>query len=176
MRYQRFIVGNYKAIKDASIDLSAEGLVLLLGINESGKTSVLRAIESFDYTNDPEADPLRTKFYKTIRNKKELNSTASISAEILLEDNDLEKIREIFKDQILENSDDKLRSFKKINITRSFKYQNAEFLSESYSLDQEIKNLFKPEFTTDTENALCKNLLGKCPSIQYFEDFKESNS
>lgn len=52
MRYTKFTIENYRAVKNATLDLSTEGLVLLLGINESGKTSVLRAIESFDYTSD----------------------------------------------------------------------------------------------------------------------------
>lgn len=173
MRYQRFTIKNYKAIKSAEIDLSAEGLVLLLGINESGKTSVLRAIESFDYTNDPEAEPLRTKFYKSIRNKKELNSTAAISAEILIEKSDFEKVKEIFKDHLIEGSDEKLKNLKNITITRSFTYQNAEFVTETYVLDKEIKSLLEPGLPSEKEVAACKNLLGKCPSIQYFEDFKD---
>lgn len=173
MRYQKFEIKNYRAIKTAEIDLSAEGLVLLLGINESGKTSVLRAIESFDFTNDPETDPLRTKFYKSIRNKKELNSTASISASILIEKDDAEKIKEILKDHLLEGSDVKISQIKVINITRNFTYQNAEFTKENYVINQEVKTLLKPEFSAELENATCKNILGKCPSVQYFEDFKD---
>ena len=85
MRYTKFSINNYKAIKGAVIDLSTEGLVLLLGINESGKTSILRAIESFDYTNDPEDLALKQRFYKSIRNKRELNSKSVITATILIE-------------------------------------------------------------------------------------------
>ena len=173
MRYQRFTIENYRAIKTADINLSAEGLVLLLGINESGKTSVLRAIESFDYTNDPEADPPRIKFYKSIRNKKELNSVASITANILIERNDLVKVKEIFNDHLIENSEAKLTSLESISITRLFTYQNAEFVGESYVLDEKVKSLLKPGLTLEVETAICKNLLGKCPSIQYFEDFKD---
>lgn len=173
MRYQKFEIKNYRAIKTADINLSAEGLVLLLGINESGKTSVLRAIESFDYTNDPVTEPLRTKFYKSIRNKKELNSIASISATILVEKNDGEKIKEILKDHLLEGSDVKLADLEIINITRNFTYQNAEFVKENYNLCQSVKDLITPEFSQELENATCKNILGKCPSIQYFEDFKD---
>lgn len=173
MKYQRFSIKNYKAIKEAEIDLSSEGLVLLLGINESGKTSVLRAIESFDHTNDPEAEPLLTKFYKSIRNKKELNSTASVDAEILIEKNDVEKLKEVFSPNLAEGAEEKIKELSKIIITRSFSYKNAEFVSQSYELDQETKNLLKQDLTAQIESSICKNLLGKCPSIQYFEDFKD---
>jgi len=173
MRYQSFTINNYKAIKEAEIDLSSEGLVLLLGINESGKTSVLRAIESFDYTNDPEAEPQLTKFYKSIRNKKELNSTASITAKILIEKNDAEKLKEVFTSHLADGAEKNIKSINHITVTRSFSYKNAEFVSENYTLGQEIKSLLKPDLTSQVETSISKNLLGKCPSIQYFEDFKD---
>jgi len=173
MRYQRFVINNYKAIKNAEIDLSTEGLVLLLGINESGKTSILVAIESFDYTNDPETEPLRTKFYKSIRNKKELNSVAQISAEIFIEKSDVEKVKEILQEYLQQETSNKIDSLKVIKITRGFTYQNADFIKENYSLNQEVRDLLKPELTPEIETAISKNILAKCPSIQYFEDFKD---
>jgi len=173
MRYQRFNIKNYKAIKSAEINLSSDGLVLLLGINESGKTSVLRAIESFDHTNDPESDPLRTKFYKSIRNKKELNSVASVTAEILIEKNDRDRIKQIFLDHSIESSLDKIDKIATITITRIFVYQNAEFVKQEYKIAGEFLPILKPDLSQETQDAICKNILGKCPSIQYFEDFKD---
>lgn len=172
MKYQKFVIENYKAIKDAFLDLTAEGLVLLLGVNESGKTSVLRAVESFDYTNDNQDEAARNRFYKSIRNKLELDSTASIKAEILIERGDLEKITEILKDYLLNENLEKLKRLKLLSVIRSFNYKNAEFVNESYSLDTGLKSLLN--LTDETiESTLSKSLLKICPSIQYFEDFKD---
>lgn len=172
MRYQKFTIDNYKAIRNASLDLTAEGLVLLLGVNESGKTSVLRAIDSFDYTNDIQDEGAKNRFYKSIRNKLELDSTANVTAEILIERGDIEKIVEILKDYLPTENTEKLKQLKQLSIIRSFNYKNAEFMNEIYSLTTELKSLLNIADAT-AESNLSKSLLKICPSIQYFEDFKD---
>jgi hypothetical protein len=50
MRYVKFRIRNFKGIKDATIDLgdsSSVGVYALVGLNESGKTTVLEAMHSF---------------------------------------------------------------------------------------------------------------------------------
>lgn len=172
MRYQKLIIDNYKAIRNAEIDLAAEGLVLLLGINESGKTSVLRAVESFDYTNDLEDETARNRFYKSIRNKAELNSQANVIAEILIERQDIDKIIPLVKGVSSDVSEEEVKKIKNLSVTRSFRYQNAEFVSVNYSLDEQSKTIFKISDPV-VENDICKTILKICPSIQYFEDFKD---
>ncbi len=173
MRYQKIEINNYKAVRNASLDLSIEGLVLLLGINESGKTSVLRAIESFDHTNDPENEPNRIKFYKSIRNKREIDSKASITAQVSLEKTDIGKLFEILKDYLKEVQEDKIKNLGEVSIIRNFIYQNAEFVKEYYRLDTKTKSLLKEDIDETTENNICKQILTICPAIQYFEDFKD---
>ena len=52
MKYNKFIIKNYRAIKGPlEIDLKNK-IVPLVGINECGKTTILQAIFAFDYTND----------------------------------------------------------------------------------------------------------------------------
>lgn len=172
MKYLKFDVNNYKAIKVASIDLSSEGLVLLLGINESGKTSALRSIESFDHTNDPEDEIARLRFYKRIRNKHELNSKALITAKILIEKSDKDKLQKILEPYLNQEKVNALIKLETLSITRTFCYQGAEFTTYLYNLDdvtKSILNLTNPA----SEVELCKNVLKICPSIQYFEDFKD---
>ncbi len=171
MRYTKFQIKNFKAIRNATVDLSKEGLVLLLGINESGKTSVLRAIETFDHVNDLEDQTQRARFIKSIRNKKELNSQATISAELVLEKGDNEKISLATK---LDEGKNNL--FKKINslsISRNFLFEDANFVREWYALDYENKNEVFGELDQIRETEICKKILSNAPSIQYFEDFKD---
>ncbi len=53
MRYKKFIIRNYRAITGPLvIDLDKKSLVPIIGINESGKTTILHAIYAFDCFND----------------------------------------------------------------------------------------------------------------------------
>lgn len=174
MKYKGFYISNYKAVKNTKIDLSAEGLILLLGINESGKTTILRSIECFDHTNDPENETDRLRFYKSIRNKKEvISSVAEVRAEINCDKNDLEKIIEIISASVKEESIPEIKKILCFSISRIFKYSNAEFVETYYKFGSELKPYLKPEIDSITESNLCKNILTTCPSIQYFEDFKD---
>ena len=50
MRYKSFRIRNFKGIKDTTINLdtaTGAGVFALVGLNESGKTTVLEAIHSF---------------------------------------------------------------------------------------------------------------------------------
>src|SRR5688572_29494168 len=51
MIYKKFIIHKYKAIIDVEINLKNR-LIPIIGINESGKSSLLHSILAFDNTND----------------------------------------------------------------------------------------------------------------------------
>jgi len=54
MRYSKFHIENYRAIKGKlTVDLSSR-IIPLVGVNECGKTTILQAIFCFDYYNDEE--------------------------------------------------------------------------------------------------------------------------
>lgn len=171
MKYIKFQIENFKAIKNATLDLSKGGLVLFLGINESGKTSVLRAIETFDHVNDLEDEDRRARAIKSIRNKKELNSQTSISAELVLEKGDSEKVS-----VALGIDEEKSKLFKQISIfsiSRNFLFENANFVEEWYTLNSDKKKTIFGELDKIHETEICKKILSTAPSIQYFEDFKD---
>ncbi|KPJ57046.1 hypothetical protein AMJ49_02720 [Parcubacteria bacterium DG_74_2] len=171
MRYKKFQINDFKAIKDATIDLSKEGLVLMLGINESGKTSVLRAIEIFDPINDLEESDQRERFIKSIRNKKDLDSEASISAELILEKGDIKKL--ISSLGLDEEKGRLFRDVKTILISRKFRFENANFIGEWYSLELKNKEEIFEQLDQVRETDISKKILSNAPSIQYFEDFKD---
>jgi hypothetical protein len=53
VRYTAFIIANYRAIVGPlKIDVSNRSLTPIIGINESGKTTILHAIFAFDHFND----------------------------------------------------------------------------------------------------------------------------
>lgn len=166
MRYTKFEISNYKAVSKIAIDLSTEGLVLLLGVNESGKTSILRAIESFDVANDPAGEIEQVRFFESIRNKSENSSVATITATITLDKQDIEKL--------LLNAPhyaDKLTNVKKTQISRNFTFDTTKFVNYKYTIDSETKSVLS--IGDDEEQGFCMQILALTPSIQYFEDFKD---
>jgi predicted ATPase len=61
MRYTFFEITNFKGIRQARLDLASTGagarIITLVGLNESGKTTVLEAIDYFQATRDDEIGP-----------------------------------------------------------------------------------------------------------------------
>ncbi|MDU7754205.1 MAG: AAA family ATPase, partial [Veillonella sp.] len=51
MRYESFKIINYKGIIESNININS-GLSPFIGVNESGKSTILEAIASFDKDND----------------------------------------------------------------------------------------------------------------------------
>src|SRR6266705_3385218 len=53
MRYTKFTIRDYRAITGPLvIDIGKKGLIPIIGINESGKTTILHALFAFDHYND----------------------------------------------------------------------------------------------------------------------------
>ena len=55
MRYLKFRIQNFKGISDTSLELPERAgpkIITLVGLNESGKTTLLEAINIFDFTNE----------------------------------------------------------------------------------------------------------------------------
>lgn len=91
MRYKNFTIENYKGIQKLTLDLDKKpkgSIFTLVGLNESGKTTVLEAINHlFDDIVDPyELVP------KSQRGK--FDGAIKIKSEILFDDDDLRAIRE----------------------------------------------------------------------------------
>ena len=171
MKYQEFRIKNFKAIKNTSINLKKDQLVLLLGVNESGKTSILKAIESFDHSNDP-ADAKAA--FQRIRNKKQLDSVASVECDILVEASGDKSISKIAQDV----TEDEATSFilkapHVMTITREFTFENAVYVKDFYKLDSQTLKKISPRLSDAQADKLCREILKKSPLIIYFEDFKD---
>lgn len=90
MKYKRFIIHRYKGIKkDVVVDLdTGEQLLALIGLNECGKSSILKAMLAFDYENDKRYE--QEKHLKDLVNyyQTELPAELKVSAEIRLENDE----------------------------------------------------------------------------------------
>lgn len=94
MRYKSFYIKNFKGIKELTIDLDKKPLsniITLVGLNESGKTTILEAINLLNYNIKPE------DVHKLIpKNRKfSFNDTIEVHAQLEFDEKD-EKVIERF--------------------------------------------------------------------------------
>ncbi len=151
MFYKNFTILNYKAIDCIKIDLNSINLIPIIGLNETGKSSILEAIALFDYKN-------KYKNYSEIKNKflnKEL--PIQILSEISMENIqnfNIDELTEIYikkEIKIIINS---------ISISSSvflFDETNEEYVFQNLDdLFEKIKTIFEQLFNEITKS---KNFL-----------------
>jgi predicted ATP-dependent endonuclease of OLD family len=108
MRFKSFRIVNFRGVKDTSINLSRTPhcfINALVGLNESGKTTILEAIHHFFSNPDlSQSDPnskIRSEFdYQKmlpIGSRALFNGTIRIIAELEVEDNDKSRIDAFLK-------------------------------------------------------------------------------
>ncbi len=173
MLYKNFVVKNFKGIHKVSVDLDSDRIITLVGLNESGKTSVMEAINLF-YQMIKGNEPLEESL--NIFRPKGTDFTGDIYVEsnLVFEKEDIEKINDYWKKELgkrtsLEISNEfsyafkfnfKLHKFQQTNISCSF---DAKTLSSSKSLSK-----------TDNESwqKLIDFIKGELiPEILYYDDF-----
>ena len=69
--YEHFTVRSFRGLETVQLDFAKNDLTLLLGLNESGKTTILKAIETFDFNNDPPPERVK-QFFTSMRNKQDI--------------------------------------------------------------------------------------------------------
>lgn len=178
--YEGFEISDFRGVKTVRIEFSKNELVLLLGLNESGKTSILKAIETFDYNNDPKDERLFKQFFTSIRNKQDIecSTPTTLTAEIsfskkLPEDFFKKAIKssELTKDASLEAASfiKRINERKSVKISRVIPFSNGNPGKCYYQFEDE-----KPFSTSDLEAILAQEIVRRCPFILYFEDFQDA--
>lgn len=177
LSFVNFRITNFKGIQDVEIDLVKNNLVLLLGLNESGKTTILRALESFTYLNDPDQN-FNPKFFHSIRRKSDVFSSESavITATIKIKGElQLKKNKNLDKLSIDEKDLDSVNSFiyelnksKQVTISRVFPFKAGKPLKYYYRFESD-----HPFAKSKIASLVATEIVGLCPFILYFEDFKD---
>ncbi len=123
MRYTKFTIKNYKGIKELELNLDQKpniNIFTLVGLNESGKTSILEAINFFQHGIDKE------NAHTLIPKDQQLSFSETISVEAELEADD--KDTEAFK-SYLQDYDFSLKTPNiplKIEVNKEFKFKESK--------------------------------------------------
>lgn len=177
LSYLKFTIENFKGIEKVEIDLARNGLILLLGLNESGKTTILKGIEAFNFLNDPDKE-FNPKFFQAVRRKSDVSSdiSARITADIKIEENLWQLVTKKLGERDL--SDQEMQSInqfihyinekKHVTISREFPFKNGS--PKLYYYKFITGNPFDK---SPLANILAHEIISVCPFIIYFEDFKD---
>lgn len=167
MKYNRFIIKNYKAIEYIEINLS-RNVIPLIGVNESGKTSILQGILAFDKDKDNLLNGVHSNpknKYKTRQEICELIAIVEIENEeefnLIGEEVKLKMDNPLYawlKNKVIHKSG--------ISIKRNY---NEGMLQKNYTLVNEDDNIINnPKI-----GILISTLIKRLPNILYFDDFSD---
>lgn len=160
MRFRKFIIKNYRAVRHAEVSVG-QTLIPLIGINESGKTSLLQAILAFDSLSDG----VNGQRHLDYKNKYELGDQGcSVSADILLDQgSDLDVISQKLG---LDRANPLLTQLEAAHKQKRPITVERDLNSRKYSVHG-IE-------TDERQNArLAKHLYKLMPLILYFDDFTD---
>jgi len=183
MKYEKFIIKNFKGVEDVEINLNRSpdaNIYSLIGLNESGKTTILEAINLFTPKNEglnaldlPGATIEDYNNLIPISKRDNFNGTVSLEVDISIDDEDFKSISQFTRRKtvykILEKVD-KLTYYKNYNFKNSkFVNLKSTWTGLSGKLSVNDKDFVR---ITGEPNILisnfCKTLI---PSILYFRNF-----
>ena len=184
MRFTYFKFENFKGIESQRLDLSKNAdsrVFTLVGLNESGKTTVLEAINYFAYK--PESlNALELDNYEVndihnlipINKRDNFNGRIQIEAGIELDEDDIDEVKKAFK----ENNIILKEYSKQIVYTQNYFFENSEYKKDKtqYHWTNNFKGLVgsaRKVVTLNNDQALKANpvIKKRMPSILYFPNF-----
>ncbi len=186
MRYDQISIENFKGIKEIELPLSNPGesgkVFTLVGLNESGKTTILEAINFFNRAGES-LEGLYERGYKVddvhdlvpVSERDNFNATISVTASICLEDGDDEKIAKYCNRQFgfkVEEIPDRF------SVSRRHTFKNSKLVT-GYDLwdfgitgkRRRAKKVDLFNWTGDDGAALKNYISSRLPSILYFPSF-----
>ena len=161
MKIEKFNIQNYRAIENIDLNLSFS-INPIIGVNESGKTTVLKAILAFD----KDRDRINRGEHLIFQNKYSTRDTidCKISATIKLDKKELENL--IKKLKLNTES-------KEFEVISKFKTTERFVLTRELSLPNPIYSYNHELLDESTNNKITSFLVSTIPFILYFDDFSD---
>lgn len=161
MRISRFEIRNYRAIDSIDIDMNYS-INPVIGVNESGKTSVLKAILCIDKKRDKLNKGNHLEYQNKYSTKPTLGS--KVSAEIFLDNSEMENLIKALK--LSTDSDD-------YKIVKKFSKKSPLTLSRLLSHANFPYEYSNSDLSESTQTKIAKHLVSHLPYILYFDDFSD---
>lgn len=185
MKVKSFKISNFKGVNSLTLnfdDRSGSGVYCLVGLNESGKTSVLEAINQFEGGGDA-LDALNLTGYKLqavesaipVGKISNFNGSVEIQAELELnEDNIKSVIREVKKECGSKITDvDQKVTFGVVHSFSKSKYiKSSKWILTQISGKKKTGKIIR-DFDGDTQewSAAARAIMKAMPEILYFPNF-----
>lgn len=172
MRYTNFIVKNFRGIEEVNLDLTNDRVITLVGLNESGKTTILEALNNF-YGMCREKVP-DSKTITTFRPKSiSFNGKITIGATISLDESDKNTIATFAKS---EGAKKNLEIPDTYTYTFTFNFKQSQYVDYSKTCGFSVKSVGAKKSLHSTNNALWNKIINKInkemiPEILYYDDF-----
>ncbi|MDO8620818.1 MAG: AAA family ATPase [Candidatus Levybacteria bacterium] len=175
MRYLSFTISDYKAISgNLEVDISKRSLLPIIGINESGKTSILWAIFAFDLSNDSLNDGrqlinVRNLYKTTDQGVPSVTAKIEISKEECLSIHEqLGNVSGLSEDAVRELTEFK-EFVSRVDQKTCYLFIKRDLINKQYSIkNQELENY------SNINTLLIDTILRKTPHILYFDDFRDT--
>lgn len=173
MKYESFQIENFKGIKSVSIDLSNNRILTLVGLNESGKTTILEAISLFyKLVKNEDISDKQFNYYRP----KGIDFTGNIkiTGKLIFEDKDIRQIQNYWKQEL--NKKKILELPREFSYTYKFKYELHQYIEtvRECGFTASQKGMKKSLFESDRDawqkliKYIKENLI---PEILFYEDF-----
>lgn len=174
MLYESFRIKNFKGVHDTEIDFNNNRIITLVGLNESGKTSVMEAMNLF-YTMIKGDEP-ETSSLNSFRPKgTDFTGFIIIKSALTLEKSDIKKIENFWKKNL--NKRGSVSIPEKFEYTFKFQFKLHEFVRTHRQCSFDIKSVkakTKTLYETDEESwqKVVKFIKEELvPEILYYDDF-----
>lgn len=196
MEIKSLQIKNYKGIEDVTLNFSRcknANIFTLAGLNESGKTTVLEAIERFAMGEKPEENPVVPQGFGFNNNtnlddlipkhrKDNFSDDISFVAKVSLSQEDVNTVIHAFNDCLNEYDENDIRRYTELNsaplhqvlvLKRVFSYRDSNFLSAKLIVDSiETRSKGQHGFSKCQDDEILSvinsSIQGLMPSINYF--------
>ena len=166
VRYKRFVIKDYRAITGPiEVNVDGESLTPIVGVNESGKTTILHAICAFDHYNDGLNDDGRhlkdtTNLYRTSPPPAVIEAVIEISKSELGVAISACEVRYPALKADLGTLKKKRGLPTTVTIGRELKTRTYSWGSDRFG-------------TREVQDALARTVIGRLPYILFFDDFRD---
>jgi ABC-type Mn2+/Zn2+ transport system ATPase subunit len=185
MRYLSFRIRNFKGIKDTVIEIGRDNsprITTLVGLNESGKTTILEAIHSFSpdkenqaiFASQPDDDANAEKLIPK-DDIADFTGEISVEAKVQVEDDDLVALRKFAEDTLNVRID--LESIpKSFKIRRYHEFKTSKYIetTTNWNIEFSVREPGRKKFQEakrDLWDKFTDLLQERLPTIVYFPTF-----